>query len=109
MTFIAILTILKKYWKYIVGVILALFILTFLFKACQPEYKIDQQQIQQINSANEKQRKEALQEVFQQINDTQSVNDKKIAEADKKVEESKKQTGHDVTAEELEKLLRENK
>ncbi len=109
MTVMLVLAFLKKYWKYILGGILILVLIIFLLRACTPEPKINQEEIQKINSANEKERKEALQEVFKKIDTEQQVDDKKIAEADKKVEQSKKSTGKDITAEELEKLLKESK
>ena len=115
----------KDNWKIvlpvIVGIVLFILLITS-FRSCGKKATIDQEQINKINSANEKERKLELQKVIEQnqevvatvdnrttIAETNVVErnrqiDEKIKEVDKKIIEAKAQ-GKDVTAEELEALL----
>lgn len=109
----------------IIGIIIAL-TLIFSIKSClTPEPKIDQETIQKINSANEKERKAELEktikensDVIKTVDDRNTISDldvqerqkeidKKVREAELKVQQSKNQ-GKDVTQEELKKILMSN-
>jgi Co/Zn/Cd efflux system component len=106
--------------------VLVLLLLPFLLlRGCGGSPVIDQEQINKINSANEKERKAELQKVIEDNQETIStvdnrttiaetnvvernrLIDEKIKEVDKKIAEAKHQ-GRDVTAQELECLLTGN-
>lgn len=106
--------------------VLALLLLPFLLlRGCGRSPSIDQEQIEKINKANEKERKAELQKVIEEnaevvrtvdnrtsIAETNVIErnrsiDEKVKEADKAITEAKKQ-GRDVTAAELECLLTGN-
>lgn len=114
----------QENWRIVAGVFLLLFVFIFVFKACNrpAKVKIDEAQIQKINSENRQERIKELTEVVEANADviktvderTELVDvaaearnaevDKKVIEADRKIQEAKSQ-GKDVTAEELEALL----
>lgn len=106
-----------------VGGLILLLVIIIGFRSCgKREVKIDEEQIQKINNANEKERKKELEKIiFENSNTIKTVDerteivnvnvvererelDQKIAEVDKKIAESKSQ-GKDVSSAELECLL----
>ena len=115
----------KRLVLYIAAGLALLLAIVFVFRSCGKKASIDQEQINKINAANEKERKAELQKVIEEnqevvatvdnrttIAETNVVErnrliDEKIKEVDKKIAEAKQQ-GHDVTAEELECLLTGN-
>jgi uncharacterized membrane protein YhiD involved in acid resistance len=117
------------HWRLIaacLGAFLLLVLVVMAFKSCgKREVKIDENQIQKINQANEKERKAELEKI---INDNAEIikttdersniaetnriererlTDEKIKEVDKKIVEVKAQ-GKDVTSAELECMLTGN-
>lgn len=102
-------------WIFIGIIAVILFITVFIiFKACDGSTTIDEEQIQKINQANEKERKEELKKILVENEETIKTIDnrnisieEKIREADKKIVEAKN-NGRDVTSEELECILLEN-
>lgn len=112
-----------KKWFLYAGIGIILLISIFWLKSCfTKEIKIDQEQIQKINSQNEKERKEELKKVIEEnstviktvderneisetnINERNKVIQEKIQEADRKIQEAKKIDGN-VTSSELECIL----
>jgi len=110
----------------ILGLILFVVIVTFIFRVCSPKpASIDQKSINKINAANETERKAELQKVIEKNADVVKTVDErntiseinevernaqihaKIAEADKKIADAKA-NGRDVTGPELECLLTGN-
>ena len=111
-------------WRIGAGVFLALFVVIFVYKACNkpPKVKIDESQISKINSENRAERIKELTEVVEANADviktvderTELVEvaaearnaevDARVKKADEKIQEAKS-NGKDVTAEELECLL----
>lgn len=108
-----------------IGVLLAIALLVAVFfgyKACRREVKIDEEQIQRINKANEIERREELKKVITENQDVirtaenrtiatdasiaerERQIDAKVKEADAKIVEIKQQKG-DVSQEELVCLL----
>jgi uncharacterized protein HemX len=121
----AFLLFLKKYWIWIVGALVIFFVLILgaaLYSHLKKTPTIDQAQIQKINSADEKEKKQAEQEIVQQnidviqsnesnrtlteanVDERNRQSDQKIVELDKKVAEAKSQ-GRDVTQEEVQCIL----
>jgi hypothetical protein len=114
------------HWRLIaacLGAFLLLVLVVMAFKSCgKREVKIDENQIQKINQANEKERKAELEKIINdnaeiikttdersniaEINrvERERLTDEKIAEVDKKIEAAKSQ-GKDVTSAELECML----
>lgn len=115
---------LQANWRIVLGVFLLLFVLIFVLKACNrpAKVKIDESQIQKINSENRAERIKELTEVVEANADviktvderTELVDvaaearnaevDARVKKADEKIQEAKA-NGKDVTAEELENLL----
>lgn len=108
------------------AVLLVILLLPFLWlRGCSKPPVIDEEKINKINSANEKERKAELQKVIEEnqevietvdnrttiaetnVIERNRVIDEKVKEADKAIAEAKKR-GRDVTAEELECLLTGN-
>lgn len=107
-----------------VGALIIILGFGWLFRGCgkRKAIQIDEQSLQKVNSENEKERKKELQVIVENNADTiktvderteiQNINvveknaeiDTKIADADKKIQAAKSQTG-DVTSEQLEKIL----
>lgn len=125
MTLVIVLAFLTKYKKWFIyaGIGIVLLITIFWVKSCfTKEVKIDQEQIQKINSSIEKERKEELRKVIEEnsdviktvderntisetnIKERNKIIEEKVKEADKKIEESKRSNG-DVTSEQLECIL----
>lgn len=113
----------QTHWRILPGVFIVVFVFAFVLKQCNRRtVKIDEAQIQKINSENRAERIKELTEVVEANADviktvderTELVDvaaearnqevDKRVAEADKKIQEAKA-NGKDVTAEELECLL----
>jgi hypothetical protein len=111
-------------WRILVGVFLLIFVFAFVLRQCNrpPKVKIDEAQIQKINSENRAERIKELTEVVEANADviktvderTELVEvaaearnqevDARVKKADEKIQEAKRE-GKDVTAEELEALL----
>lgn len=69
-----------------------------------PKPQIDFFDMQRVNSQNEQERREALEQVIEKVDDQRQLRDDQIAEIEKKIEE-KKDTGRNITAAELELLI----
>lgn len=105
----------NKWAAYLAGGILLL-VIVFSFGYCRGSgnvkpIKIDTEEINKINSANEKERTETLKEIIkrgQDVIDEKQTSDaeveKKLDEINQKIEDAKKD-GENVTAKELEDLL----
>lgn len=109
-------------WKVVVPAIVLIVAVIFVYRACHKPAKINLEQIEKINNANEKERKAELQKVIEdnqdvvrtvdnraaitEINNVEKNReiDAKVKEADKKIMEAKAQ-GKDVTQEELQCIL----
>ena len=111
-------------WRIILGVFLIIFVFAFVLRQCNrpPKVKIDEAQIQKINSENRAERVkelteivEANEEVIKTVDErTELVDvaaearnqevDARVKKADEAIQSAKKE-GKDVTAEELEALL----
>lgn len=100
-------TYLKPY-KYLILGGLAIIILVFIVvtaKNCgKNKIKIDEAAIQKINSKNEAERKEALQNIFDRIDDQRNISDEKRREIIQRVEQSAR-ADKNVTAEDLHNLV----
>lgn len=117
---------LTAHWRLVavcLGAFLLLILVVMAFRGCgKREVKIDEEQIQKINQANERERKAELQKVIEENQEViktvdersnlaevnrverERVIDEKIKEVDKKIADAKSQ-GKDVTQEELKCLL----
>jgi hypothetical protein len=111
-------------WRIVLGVFLLFFVFAFVHRQCNrpPKVKIDEAQIQKINSENRAERIKELTEVVESNADviktvderTELVEvniiernaevDMKVREADLKIQEAKKE-GKDITGPELECIL----
>lgn len=117
------LSFVQRHWRLFAGGVLLLAALLFIYRACGPKpVKVDEAALSKINSENAAERRKALEEtIYDNAETVKTVDerttiaesnvvemqrevDKKVAEADKKIEAAKKQ-GKDVTAEDLECLL----
>lgn len=90
-----------------VAVILALLFVAGLYRNCsrKPAPSIGMEEMQRINSQNEKERKQALDEVIKKVDDERQVRDDEIESIEKRIEASREKTGQNITAEELERLI----
>lgn len=102
--------------------LIILFVGIFVYRACKPQVKIDEEKISKINKANEKERREELKvivtenadviktndnrtlETEQSIEAREKLIDEKVKEVDAKINEIRQQKG-DVSQEELICLL----
>lgn len=89
------------------AIIVFVWILNFSF-CSKPSPKIDEKTIQEINSKNEAERREALQKVFDEVDTERQVDDAERKQIEKRIDDAKKYGKH-VTADELERLIEENK
>lgn len=79
-----------------------------LFRYCtSPGAKpqVDLEQVQRINSENEKERREALEQVIAKVDAERAVRDDEIDAIEKRIETARRSNGRDVTAEELERII----
>lgn len=98
-------------WRKFVFAALLLLTLIFavvIFKSCRREPKINQETIQKINSETERERKAELEKVIGEIDEKREISDEKREQIIKRVDEAKSFNKR-VTAEELERLIEENK
>jgi hypothetical protein len=115
----------QRNWRFLAGAVLILAALLFVYRACSKPQKpltIDEASLSKINSPNAAERQKALEEtVYENAEAVKTVDerstiaessviemqrevDKKVAEADKKIEAVKREKG-DVSAAELECIL----
>lgn len=115
----------QRHWRLFAGGVLLLAALLFILRACNPSPKpitIDEQGLSKINSQNATERRKALEETIYDNAETvktvegrttiaesnvverQREVDKRVTDAEKKIEAVKAQKG-DVTASELECIL----
>lgn len=91
----------------IAAVALAVLIFSQVRSCMNPQPKIDLESIEKINKANERERRDELQKVIANVDEERKLTDDKIREIEDRVEEARKKKP--ITAEELEKLIEENK
>jgi hypothetical protein len=91
--------------------VLFFIVLGFLFSKCGGSDKpsVTLEEVEKINSVNEKEKREALSNVIKKQDETRQVDQVKIDQLSNKVEEIKQEKKRDVTAEELEQLAKEYK
>jgi septal ring factor EnvC (AmiA/AmiB activator) len=91
----------------IAAVVAAVLIFSQVRSCMKPQPKIDIESIEKINKANERERRDELQKVIANVDEERKLTDDKIREIEDRVEEARKKKP--ITAEELEKLIEENK
>lgn len=114
----------RKHWQVVAGIAAIVLVIVFglVFRSCGKKASIDQEAINKINSANEKERKAELQiqieknqDVINTVDNRSSIADvnviernaviaEKVRVVDRKIAEAKQQ-GRDVTGPELECML----
>lgn len=91
----------------IAAVVAAVLLFSQVRSCLKPQPKIDLESIEKINKANERERRDELQKVIANVDEERKLTDDKIREIEDRVEEARKKKP--ITAEELEKLIEENK
>lgn len=90
-------------------VVVTLLFCAGLYRHCAsapaPGPQIDFEEMQRINSRNEQERRQALEQVIEKIDDKRELRDDEIEAIERRIVLSKEKTGQNITAEELERLI----
>jgi hypothetical protein len=99
----------------VLGAILSVLLFGWIFNACKKEPKIDEENLQKINSQIEERREAELEKILienkiieKSVNDRTAESEQKIKAVEQKVKEAREFDGN-VTAEDLKKILEETK